>query len=269
MEAVSQQAKSISGFAEEESGAAGTETTGSAVLQKFRPSAIPPYTKGQAQNPSKNGSVSENRSLSKRREPRFKGAARKAGALRQLGVSEEQLAAQPEISSMLKPCAGGIKAALAALRFSSHPVAKAFLEKYDACSPSVRHFAPLEAIAIAAGIDLAHLLGAFFLALRKHSAMAVALIAISNHPDIVKAQVLYALKPGGWRDREMLNLALGFLPSEQSPTGFFGKPGNNGDASAGPNADEAEANVNDIFPDPVETQKRLAPIRQKQLRPED
>ena len=132
----------------------------------------------------------------------------------------------------------------------------------------MRHFAPLEAIAIAAGVELAHLLGAFFLALRKHSAMAVSLIAISNHPDIVKAQVRYALKPGGWRDREMLHLALGFLPSDKT-NGFFGKPGNNGDASAGHKADEAEADVNDIFPDPVETQKRLAPIRQKQLRPAD
>ena len=114
--------------------------------------AIPPYTKGQAQNPSKNGSDGASQSVTKvpRQEPRFKGAARKASALRKLGITEDQLASVPNITSLLKEAKVGLKAVIAALRFSQDPVAKAFLKKYDACTSSVLHFAPLEAIALAA-----------------------------------------------------------------------------------------------------------------------
>jgi len=85
-----------------------------------------------------------------RDEPRFKGAARKASALDKLGVSAAQLASAPPITALLKESKVAREAALAALRFSSDPVAKTFLKKYDACTSSVLHFAPLEAIALAA-----------------------------------------------------------------------------------------------------------------------
>jgi len=141
---------------------------------------------------------------------RFTSAARKAGALRKLGVSADQVASATKITPLLR-AAGGLKAALVAMRFSQDPVVKCFLEKRDSLGVWARENTPWEAIGLAAGIDLIRLLGAALLARWEYSMMAGQVIAIFNAPEVMKKRVECAMLPGGWRDRDFLHKFVGLL----------------------------------------------------------
>jgi len=97
---------------------------------------------------------------------RFTSAERRAKALRKLGVSADQLASARQITPFLKGTRGGLKAMLGAMRFSQDPVVQCFLAKRDSLGVWARKNTPLEAIGLAAGIDLSHLLGAALLDFR-------------------------------------------------------------------------------------------------------
>jgi hypothetical protein len=142
---------------------------------------------------------------------RFTSAARKAKALRKLSVSADQVASATQITPLLKDLRGGLKAVLGAMRFSQDPVVKCFLAKRASLGVWARENAPWEAIGLAAGIDLPHLLGAALLALREHTMTAGELIAICNASEVMKKRVEYALLPGGWRDRAAIDRLLGLL----------------------------------------------------------
>ena len=51
---------------------------------------------------------------------------------------------------------------------------------------------------------------------------SVKIITLSSHPQIAAARVAYGLLPAGHRDRNALDMALGFLPQPKGPT-FIGK----------------------------------------------
>jgi hypothetical protein len=142
---------------------------------------------------------------------RFTSAARKARALRKLGVSLDQLASAPQITPFLKYNRGSLKAVLDAMRFSEDPVVQCFLAKYDSLGVWARANICWEAIALAAGVDLLHLLGAAVVALQDHTMTAGKLIAMSHLPEVVKKRIEYARLPGGWRDREALHKLVGLL----------------------------------------------------------
>jgi len=65
-----------------------------------------------------------------------------------------------------------------------------------------------EAIALAAGLDLEHLLGAALLAQRELGKN----IAVSHHLEVLERRIEYAKLPNGWRDRDSLDKFLGLLP---------------------------------------------------------
>jgi len=69
-----------------------------------------------------------------------------------------------------------------------------------------------EAIALSAGVDLEHLLGAALVAHGEHAKTMRKLIAMSHYQEIVKQRIEYAKLPGGWRDRDALDKLLGLLP---------------------------------------------------------
>src|SRR5712692_5500331 len=110
-------------------------------------------------------------------ETRFTSAARKARALRKLGVSADQLASATPITPFLKDTTGGLKAVLGAMRLSQDAVVECFLAKHDSLGVWARENTPWEAIGLAAGIDLSHLLGAALLAWREHKMTVGRLIA--------------------------------------------------------------------------------------------
>ena len=132
-------------------------------------------------------------------------------ALRKLGVSADQLASATPITPFLKDTTGGLKAVLGAMRFSQDAVVECFLAKHDWLGVWARENTPWEAIGLAAGIDLFHLLGAALLAWRERTMRAGKFIAMSYLPEVVKKRIEYAKLPGGWRDRDALHKLLGLL----------------------------------------------------------
>ncbi len=190
----------------------------------------------------------------------------KSEALRRIGVTPEQLQTAPNITSILKETHGGIKLAINTLRFSQNDAVKAFLQKYDSISEHDRRKLPLEAISIAAEVDIRMLLGEIIISQREHSVSRVKLIAVSNHPDVIKSRIKFAKLPGGVRDRDALDTMLGALPKSNAATFidkvFFGKP------EAEKKDEPEDENTSDedfIFPDASEIQERIQPMRQRML----
>ena len=138
-------------------------------------------------------------------EIRFTSTARRARALRKLGVSADELASAPQITPLLKGSRGSLKPVLGAMRFSQDPVAQSFLAKHDSLGVWARQNTCWEAIALAAGIDLIHLLGAALLARREYTMTVGNVIAMSHYPEVLKKRIEYAKLPGGWRDRDALD----------------------------------------------------------------
>lgn len=192
---------------------------------------------------------------------------RREEALARLKVKPEQLEKVPNITAILKETHGGLKIAFKAMRFSRDPLIHAFLKKYDSIPLGDRDRVPIEAIAIAAKIDISHFWGELMLAIREHSVSAVKLIAVSSHPEVMKSRVEFAKLAGGTRDRDALDTMLGALPSPKGPT-FIGKffAGNSKDPDDIPEAPaELVDDLDYIFPDAEVMQERIQPMRQKLL----
>lgn len=202
-------------------------------------------------------------------------------ALLRLGVSAKELRAAPEITSLLKRADGGLKACLAAMRFSSDPLIIRFFAKYDSLSGHDRQHLPLEAVALSAGINIVHLLGAILVALQAQSINIVKIIAVSSHPKITEARVQYGQLPFGEKDRNALDVAMGFLPSPKGPT-FIGKAIFGGGQNVMMQQREADEDDEDrtlsgdeldldrLFPPPRNMQEKLTAIRQRILpQPDD
>lgn len=166
------------------------------------------------------------------------------------------------------------------MRFQTDdPDIRKFLSKYDSIPVGDREHLSWEAIAVAAKVDLRHLLGAIQVAVQNYSANAVKLIAVSNHQRVTRARVKFALLATGERDRTALDTAMGILPSAKGPT-FIGKAVFTGSGQAkqkSEDGDEAENakpvvtaftpedDINQLFPEVDAMQERLVPIRQKLL----
>jgi hypothetical protein len=111
----------------------------------------------------------------------------------------------------LKDIKGGPKAVLRAMRFSRDPVVQCFLAKRASLGVWARENTSWEAIALAADIDLFHLLGAALVIWRAHTLMVGEFIALSHSREVVEQRIEYAKRPGGWRDRDALDKLLGLL----------------------------------------------------------
>lgn len=158
--------------------------------------------------------------------------------------------------------------------FTQDEVISAFLKKYDKVPEVDRKQLPVEAIALAAGVDIPHLLGSIMLALQAQSVNAVKIIAVTHHPLITQARVNYGLLPSGERDRTALDTAMGFLPSPKGPT-FIGKAifgsgrdtmdqqgsGDDGTVISG----DDDPDLDKLFPPANTMQERLVAIRQRML----
>ena len=192
---------------------------------------------------------------------------RKKTALRRLGVTPAQLVAAPDISSSLKLAKGGLTATLAALRFSTDEYAQAFLEKYDSIPDRDRKSLTWEAIALAAEVSPAALLGSAILALQRRSVDIVKIIALTNHPTITESRVKFAQLPGGFKDRDAIDTALGFLPTSKGST-FIINPQTPKSEGGEVNEQDEEAPESDLeylFPSLSKTQNMLVPLRARSL----
>ena len=152
------------------------------------------------------------------------------------------------------------------MRFSSSPLIKAFLEKYDSIPPRDRERLSIEAIALAAKIEIPHLWGEIMLAMREHSVSAVKVIAVAAHADVMKKRVEFAQLPGGYRDRDKLDEMLGAIKPSAGNM-FIGRAFFGGQQPESDDEEE-EAKSDDVdymFPDASAIQERHSPIKQKAL----
>jgi hypothetical protein len=197
---------------------------------------------------------------------------RTAHALKRLHISKAQLAESPQITPLLKKADGGLDQVIMAMRFSPDDITAAFLKKYDAIPVGDREHLPIEAIALAAQINISHLLGSIMVSLQAQSVNAVKIIALTAHPKITEARVLYGTMPLGERDRTALDTAMGFLPSPKGPTfigkAVFGSGKGRTDDDDGESMDDDDGpDLDKLFPPANAMQTKLTGIRQRMLPP--
>jgi len=173
------------------------------------------------------------------------------------------------ITPLLRELPGGLKLAFTAMRFSKDPLIKVFLEKYDSIPKGDRRRRlSVEAIALAAKVDPVHLLGEIMLAVREHDNVKFKLFAVSRHSEIIKHRFAIAATPGGYRDRDAIDMMLGALPSPKGPTfisKYFAGGAKDADEPKDVPAEELVDDLDFVFPDASEMQERVQPIRQKLL----
>jgi len=218
-------------------------------------------TKGTPENPaSPNGrrSAGANRpSFAVRTLPKTV-AEQKAHRIRlylaKLGIKPSALQRAAPMTAILAQAEGGLPAILQAMRFASDvPIIARFLKAYDGATSMDRELLPLEAFALAAGIEIPALLGDILVALQRASANLVKVIALSAHPKLVRTRVAQALTPGGVADRNALDKALRFLPTPKGMT-IVMAPDTHAEAS-GVAPDDVDTDL--VFPDLKHTQRLL------------
>lgn len=201
------------------------------------------------------------------------GLTRKQAALDRLGVTAKQLEAVPNITAILKeiPCEkhgrmNGKMLAFKAMQFSDQPLIQQFMDKFFRIPVRDRMSLSIEAIAIAAKINVHHLWGEIELAMRQHSANKVKAIAVAAHPDVMKARVAYAQMQEGFRDRDAIDTMLGALPATKG-TMFIKNFFNGGPPPEAeePETAEPEEDEDFMFPNAEVLQDRIQPMRQKLL----
>jgi hypothetical protein len=181
-------------------------------------------------------------------------------------VSEAQIAQCPPLSPIFGS-RSNVLAAVQALRFSSDPVAAKFLTVFDAVPVEDRRKLSdclLEAVAIKAKVDFSKLLGEMIFSFRSAQAQTSAVMAMAEHPDVLRASLLYACAPGGVQDRRMLHEAVGFLPTPKGMSLNLNFPPG-AQPPAEPIAEDVSPDVNDVFPMIVETEQTWQTNRTKLL----
>lgn len=120
----------------------------------------------------------------------------------------------PKISDILSRAIGGRHRAIETLKFSQNPDARKLLEFCQRLKWNTQEVIPIEALCLAAGVDVTMIAGALVLAARDVSRMESALITMREHPEIVQATAEFGkANPLASKDREMLHKAVGYLPS--------------------------------------------------------
>ncbi len=154
------------------------------------------------------------------------------------------------------------------MRFSESDLIVRFLEKYDSVPRSDREKLSIEAIALAAKINIPHLWGEIMLAMREHSVNSVKVIAVAAHPEVMKSRVLYAQTPGGYRDRDRIDEMLGAIKPAGGNTFInrFFNVGQNEDSGEKESQEDLVEDVDFAFPDVSVMQEKVQPMRQKMLK---
>ena len=173
----------------------------------------------------------------------------------------------PDIQGLFESMAsGGTQTIISALRYSIDDDIIAFLDKYDNASEHQKKVMPLQAFVLSCGMECNKFIGAAILALRDHSINQVKLLAISNHPEVMRARIDNAKRPEGVKDREAIDLMLGALPTPKGATFITKQYITSGTAGEVKQiegqADEVEEMSSEdqldfLFPSLTDTQKKL------------
>lgn len=174
-----------------------------------------------------------------------------------LKVDLKKLEREPKFTPILEEHSlGGLKTVFRAMQLSGDPLIQRFVDQYHKLQPQQQEIVPWEAVAQLARLNTRELLGAIILALRYHSTLEVKIAALTAHATITHTTLRSATIAGkeGYRDRQLLHTALGFLPSKgQPPMDLSADPEN-----ARQIAPE-DIDMNELFPDLTRTQQKMLP----------
>ena len=148
-----------------------------------------------------------------------------------------------------------VDTAIQAMRFSGDLNVIEFMKSYDEASPTDRDILPLEAFAIMAGVNLKALLGAIVVELRDRSANIVKTILTAAHPEVTRASIRNAMKPGGVRDRQQVHTAMRLLPVAKGSTVMVSAGGVTQVTEGSVDGDDVDTDA--LFPNLEETQRML------------
>lgn len=150
---------------------------------------------------------------------------RKFLARYKVGIREFELT--PKINDIVHECIGGRFRAIETLKFSSNPSARALLEFCSKFSPDKINSLPIEALCLAAKVEVATIAGALIMASRDVWKMKSALNTMRLHPQIVEETAFNATRQvlknsegvvtgiiaGSEKAQEMFHKAVGWLPT--------------------------------------------------------
>jgi len=156
----------------------------------------------------------------------------------------------PNISEVLRDTLKSPHRAIPILRFSEDVTIVEFLRAYDAVPEGDLKYLPFEAIVLKSGVNPKELLGAIIFCFKNVQASKSALLAMAEHPKVLKKRIQFAKERGGTRDRDALDTAVGFLPSPKGGTISlnFGAIPNNGPKPPEQAPLSEDEDVNDLFP---------------------
>ena len=160
--------------------------------------------------------------------------------LRRLKVSQRSVEQCPKISEMLIRVLKTREAVIDTMRFSEHPCAIDFLKTWDRISKSDRDLVPFEAVCLKSQVRPHELLGAILMASKDIKARESALVAITSHPDTVRATAFYAGLADNHADRKMMHDMVGALPTAKGTNIVVNLAGGNPQLSA-PEQDDEES----------------------------
>lgn len=190
-------------------------------------------------------------------------AAKVRAAIVRLGLDYRDIERLPPLGAMMAESFGGLAQAIQALRFSPHPAVEAFLAVYDQLDDEDRDWTPWEAIATKAERRIVPLMNAMITALRDHSVARVKIIAVTAHPELIKKRIQRAQERDGYRDRNALDTALKFLPSQKGIT-IINAPSQQTTITASEDAGEPDLieapddiDLDETMPTLTETQKMI------------
>jgi hypothetical protein len=172
-----------------------------------------------------------------------------------LDLDPDEIDRAPQISSILKEANVSVDTAIQAMRFSGDSNVIEFMKSYDEASPTDRNILPLEAFAIMAEVNIKALLGAMVVELRDRSANIVKTILTAAHPQVTRASIRNAMKPGGVRDRQQVHTAMRLLPVSKGATVMVSAGGVTQVTESGVDGDDVD--IEALFPNLEETQKML------------
>lgn len=184
---------------------------------------------------------------------------------RKYGIRQAELLLAPEIEDLLGSMAlGGLKTCLQAMRYSQDPIIVQFLEKFDKATGKERRDLHWQGFVLACGLDFRTFVGSVIMAVREYSVNQVKLLALTQHPEIMKARIANAKSPKGVKDRDAIDTMLGALPSPKGAT-FINKqyiaPGKNGAGKEEPDDDDTidaeDVDLDTLFPPLQDTQKLI------------
>lgn len=195
------------------------------------------------------------------------GIRRKEAALGRLGVNNEQILQCPPLSPIFGH-SKNINMAIDSLRFSADPVATKFLAVHDKIPVGDRKYLTdvvLEAVSVKAGLKLSEvneLLGAMVRSFQQIQVQKSAMLAMAEHPGIVRKTIDFAKLPRHDRDRKMMHEAVRFIPTPVGSTvNVFPQ---HQDDKPRPE-DDASPDVNEVFPLITDSQQEWQDRRQKVL----